>query len=67
MKRCKTPGCNNQAKGNYCSTCYSRNWKKNNPIRYAYQTAKDNAKRRGKVFELSFEEYKEFVIEGVPF
>jgi hypothetical protein len=45
-----------------CSTLRVRKWRENNPLRYAYQTTKDNAKRRGKEFDLSFNEFKEFAI-----
>lgn len=31
-------------------------------MRYAYQTLKDNAKRRGKVFTISFDYFKRFAI-----
>jgi hypothetical protein len=39
-------------------------WKKANPLRYAYQSLKDNAKRRGKAFELTFEQFKDFCIKS---
>lgn len=55
MKRCATPGCSNTAKGKYCTTCLTRRWKQKKPLKYAYQTLKDNAKRRGKPFNLTFE------------
>lgn len=45
--------------GNYCSKCQ----RLKNPYKYAYQTLKDNAKRRGKVFELTFEQFCEFAIK----
>lgn len=45
--------------GNYCSRCQ----RLKNPYKYAYQTLKDNAKRRGKVFELTFEQFCEFAIK----
>ena len=38
----------------------SLKWRKNNPIKYAYQTLKDNAKRRGKEFDLTLEYFTEF-------
>lgn len=41
----------------------SQEWRKKNPIRSAYTTLKCNAKRRGKVFKLTFEEFKEFAIK----
>ena len=38
-------------------------WRKKNPVKYAYQSLKNNAKRRGKVFELTLEQFKEFAIK----
>jgi hypothetical protein len=32
-------------------------------MKYAYQNLKSNSKRRGKAFELTFEEFSEFAIE----
>lgn len=63
MNRCANHNCSNTTKGEYCTSCRIRMWRQNNPLQYAYQTSKHNAKRRGKQFDLSFEEYKEFVIK----
>ena len=35
-------------------------WRKANPMKYAYQTLKDNAKRRHKEFTLSFEFFEKW-------
>ena len=35
-------------------------WKRAHPLEYAYQTTKDNAKRRGKEFTLTLEQFKRF-------
>ncbi len=40
-----------------------RNYRKNNPLRASYQNWKDNAKRRGKPFKISFEYFCKFAIE----
>lgn len=45
------------------STIQTRGWKKANPMRYAYQTNKDNAKRRGIFWDLTYEEFAEFAYE----
>ena len=37
-----------------------REWRRKNPEKYAYHNLKSNSKRRGILFELSFEEFKEF-------
>lgn len=42
------------------STKQTRSWKQRNPLRYAYQTLKDNAKRRGKEFALTIDEFAQF-------
>ncbi len=34
-------------------------WRKANPIKYSYQNLKSNAKRRGKFFDLTFEQFLE--------
>ena len=46
-------------KNNYCSKCQ----RLKNPEKYAYQTLKDNAKRRGKEFDISFEDFKIFCVK----
>lgn len=37
-------------------------WRERNPVRAAYLNLKSNAKRRGKQFELTFEEFEEFAV-----
>lgn len=60
-KICLTPGCSGiTKKGKYCNTCYGRRYRLKYPYKYAYQTLKDNAKRRKKLFTLTFDEFKEF-------
>jgi hypothetical protein len=61
---CKTKHCRNYVKcsGSKCSTCRSREYTKRNPIRRCFRNLKSNAKRRGKVFELTFEQFEEFAI-----
>lgn len=61
-KPCKTPECVNAAlpKRTICSTCQSRLYKERSPERYFYLRLKANAKRRGKAFSLTFEQFKEF-------
>lgn len=62
--KCKTKYCRNAPKkGRTCSTCHTREYRKNNPYRYSYNNLKSNAKRRGKEFNLTFEEFKEFSIK----
>jgi len=61
-KKCVTPYCRNAARGGrrYCHKCESRKYKESNPLRYYYNITKQAARQRGKVWELSFEDYTEF-------
>jgi hypothetical protein len=62
--KCKTRRCSNKASaGGLCSGCLSARYRKKYPIKAAYYILKENAKRRGKVFELSFEEFEQFAIK----
>lgn len=62
---CVTLYCRNQKapKGNICYKCRSRKYRANNKMNASYQILKDNAKRRGKIFDLTLEEYKKFCDE----
>ena len=65
MRKCATKFCRNDAaKGRrYCHKCRKAKWRKKNPMKAAYDNLKSNAKRRGKHFDLTFEEFKEFAVE----
>lgn len=62
LKRCKSANCYNfvRCKGHFCNTCKSKRYRKQNPIRYAYNNLKSNAKRRGIKFDLDFEYFRAF-------
>lgn len=61
--KCKTPFCRNRVTGKRtCNTCVSRTKRNKNPMRYAYDVLKMNAKRRGKDFTISFDYFKRFAI-----
>lgn len=63
--KCQTKYCSNKAvRGKQCNTCASRKYRKGNPFRYCYQTLKDNAKRRGKEFSITFEDFKKFAVKN---
>jgi len=47
-------------KGGLCHKHYARTRRKNNPIESRYNQFKNNAKRRGKDFTVTFEEFKNF-------
>ena len=59
---CVASGCRNKhaQNRNYCWTCVKRKYAKDNPIRYAYQSLRNNAKTRKKEFDLTFNEFKKF-------
>lgn len=44
-----------------CSCCYKKQWAENNPVKYLYANLRGNAKRRGKVFDISFPDFLAFV------
>lgn len=62
--KCATNYCRNETKGRkYCSTCRSKQARKNDAIKYSYITLKNNAKRRGIDFSLTLNEFKKFCYE----
>lgn len=52
--KCSTEKCRNQRAHSrtVCYKCKKKRYIDKDPIRYCYQTLKDNAKRRGKYFDL---------------
>lgn len=59
---CKTDGCYKTARKQrrFCSSCIMEKFKNDNPVKYAYFTLRNNAKRRKKVFTISFDYFKKF-------
>ena len=43
-----------------CRRCYNRDYRKRNVIKASYQALKDNAKRRKKIFDISYEQFEQF-------
>lgn len=62
-KRKKRKGKDGKKKGRYCTTCDKKVWRKNNPMKAVFQTLRQNARRRGKVFTLTFEQFQKFCRE----
>lgn len=62
---CVTKRCRNSVKnaGAKCSTCRRRDQKNNNPFAYYWGNMKQNAKRRGKEFRITLEEYVEWSVK----
>jgi hypothetical protein len=63
---CINDGCDKARKGRNrrCSACVKKIYIEKDPVRYAYQTTKDNAKRRGKEFTISLEYFRKFCVES---
>lgn len=60
-KKCEIKYCRRIANhGRLCATCYARRWRLKNPIRYALNTLRANAKRRGKEFTITFKQFFEW-------
>lgn len=62
MPNCQTPYCRKQAQKGYkfCGGCRSRKYRSENPMMASYMNLRANAKRRGKLFTITFEYFKEF-------
>lgn len=59
---CATKNCRKIAKkGNYCASCSIVRFSAKHPEKYAYFVLRNNAKRRGKVFTISFDEFLTFI------
>lgn len=59
---CITPFCMNKKKhGRKCFNCSKATTRKNNPERYCWSVLRNNAKRRGKEFTLTFKEFLHFL------
>ena len=63
--RCKRNYCRNLPKtGEVCNTCRTREWRNKNPMRSAYLNLRNNSKRRGKIFKLTWEQFKRFCYQS---
>lgn len=59
-KKCQTRHCRNDAARTHCHKCRSRRYAVRHPLRYHFNALKQNAKRRGHAFHLTFEQFKNF-------
>jgi hypothetical protein len=58
---CSVRGCRKPAaQRGQCYAHIKQDYAKRHPLRYCYNSLKQNAKRRGKAFELTFEQFEEF-------
>jgi hypothetical protein len=58
--RCHVKNCTNKAKGKTCSTCRSRKARAKDPVKYSFISHRNNAKRRGKKWTITLEQFREF-------
>ena len=59
-KYCRKPRGKNRR---VCYSCQKRKTAENHPIKNAYYNLRTNAKRRGKQFDLTFEEFRKWAVE----
>lgn len=62
---CDTKYCRGKLSGGnrYCGKCKKRKFKEKHPIKYFFNLLKQNAKRRGKSFSLTIDQFSEFCIK----
>jgi len=62
---CITEGCQKKPRKGHrmCCTCASKKYRAANPMAASYQNLKQNAKRRHKIFTITFEYFKQFAYE----
>lgn len=68
-KTCRALGCTNapgKKKAGLCPRCYHRRNRIKNTLRYAYDFHKQNAKRRGHRWELTYEDFRHFWLNLHP-
>lgn len=67
MPDCKKKYCSNKGipkKGGLCHTHYQKKWRENNPFKYHYNVAKQNAKKRKIPWKLTFKQWKKIWIDS---
>lgn len=57
---CHTKRCRNETTRTYCSTCRSRMARDRDPVRYAFTTLRNNAKRRRIPFTITLDQFRTF-------
>lgn len=61
--KCITAYCRNDTTTKLCSKCQKRIYRAKYPEKAAYQNLRSSAKRRGKAFDLTYEEFLRFAIK----
>jgi|SRR6185312_1176724 len=58
---CATKFCKNKTYGRkHCSTCRCKKTRQADPVKYAYQSLRNNAKRRNILFTITLEQFREW-------
>lgn len=61
---CKVDGCKRKINSlGLCKKHYNVDQRSRNPLKYSFNNLKSNAKRRGKIFTISFDYFCKFAIE----
>ena len=62
QEKCTTKYCRNERAKHrtVCWKCRAKKWKAKNPEAYHFNALRNNARRRGKEFDLTLEQFKEF-------
>jgi len=63
-ERCATPNCprRRKKKSRFCARCATKRWGTSHPISYTLNKLRSNAKRRGKDFSITLEQFTEFCL-----
>lgn len=62
--KCETEYCKKAAKkGYFCYSCEKRKYADKNPVKYAYQVLRNNAKRRGHRFTITLQDFIRFCVK----
>lgn len=61
--RCAVKFCNNKTKVPVCSSCRCKETRAKDPVRYAFINLKNNAKRRGILFTLTLDQFREWCVK----
>lgn len=65
FRKCSTEGCRKEARENRkeCRSCEHIRLRDKDPVKLSFQNLRKNARRRGKEFTLTLEQFREFCIK----
>jgi hypothetical protein len=61
--KCTTRGCHNEPKGKFCGSCYSRQSRLRDLVRYSFNNKKHRAEERGIFWDLTLDQFRQFCQE----